>query len=56
MQLNISTDYAIRIILYLANRKQVKQLDTLKTNVDKILNVSGQGREPEQEKRPTVDL
>ena len=37
-------------------KKQVKQLDTLKTNVDKILNVSGQGREPEQEKRPTVDL
>ena len=37
-------------------KKQVKQLDTLKTNVDKILNVSGPGREPEQDKRPTVDL
>jgi len=35
-------------------KKQVKQLDTLKTNVDKILNVSG--TETEQEKRPTMDL
>ena len=37
-------------------KKQVKRLDTLKANVDKILNVPGRDREPERGKRPTVDL
>jgi len=32
-------------------KKQVKQLDTLKANVDKILNISGR-----EQDRPTVDL
>jgi hypothetical protein len=35
-------------------KRQVKQLDTLKANVDKILNLSG--REQEQDKRPTPVL
>lgn len=39
-----------------ALRKQVKKLDTLQANIDRILNTSGQGREPEKDKSKDVDL
>ncbi|HCF71739.1 MAG TPA: endonuclease [Syntrophomonas sp.] len=37
-------------------KKQVKQYDVIKANVDKILDVTGRGREPEKDKRPSMDL
>jgi len=36
-------------------KKQVKQLDTVKQNVDQILNVQASGREPEKDKRASID-